>query len=340
MAGLLSKLRSVFGSESPKPKPKAPIQSVDHRAEAKQPSTFSLLTAQYGFYSTILGNIDDQKPLSVPQKLVIDILEKSLSQKSYRLKAVPRLPSIIPKLLQRLRDPKSALVDYVKIINKDPAMSTSVLKLANSVYFNPVAKRVSSIETAVVKLGTEGLRSVMSAAVMQPVIQRKSYYYSEFGHKLWTHSLHCAVACELIAKQRGIEPYKAYLLGLVHDIGKITIFNELSSQFEMNSSSEQPGYAAFAPMMQSTSEELSHTVAIDWELPEELCVALKQQVDLKAGDKIDKLAHLLYQANFACEIYAIAKVDESQNDAALQALEDMGLPLNLFEQLDKVSMDL
>lgn len=342
MAGLFSRFRSIFGSGSGNSTTVTPStnQLIDHRIETKLPTTFSLLTSQYGFYLTILGDIDDKKPLTVPQKLVQDILEKSLAQKSYRLKSVPRLPSIIPKLLQRLRDPKSALVDYVKIINKDPAMSTSVLKLANSVYFNPVAKRVSSIETAVVKLGTEGLRSVLSAAVMQPVIERKSYYYSEFGHKLWTHSLHCAVACELIAKQRGIEPYKAYLLGLIHDIGKITIFNELSAQFEMNNSPDQPGYAAFAPMMQSTSEKLSHTVAEDWELPEELCLALKQQVNLKAGDKIDKLAHLLYQANLACEIYAIMHHDESQTDAALQALKDMNLPLNLFQQLDLVSMDL
>ena len=337
MSGLLSRFRSVFGSTTQKP-----AQQPDDGIAVELPSTYSLLTAQYGFYSTILGKIDDNRPLSVPQKLVISVVEKTLADKEKRIKAVPRLPSVIPKLLQSLRDPRSSASDYVKIINKDPALSTAVLKLANSVYFNPSAKKVNSIETAVVKLGIEGLRSVLSTAVMQPVIQRKSYYYSEFGHKLWAHSVCCAVACELIAKERQLEPFKAYLLGLVHDMGKITIFSELSNQFQQNRGQENsdPGYAAFAPLMQSTSETLSRKIAQDWSLPEEICDALKQQIHLSAGDMVSPYAHVLYQANLACEIYAIAKHDPSQLPGAEQAMVDMKLPADLFEQLDSVSVDL
>ena len=337
MAGLLTRFRSVFGSSNNKQQ-----RQLDDGIEVSHPSTFSILTAQYGFYGTILGEIDDQKPLSLPQKLVLNVVDKKLQDKQQRIKAVPRLPSVIPRLLQSLRDPKSSATDYVQIINKDPTMSTAVLKLANSAYFNPIGKRITSIETAVVKLGIEGLRTVLSAAVMQPVIQRKSYYYTEFGHKLWGHALCCAVACELIAKQRGLEPFKAYLLGLVHDIGKITIFSELSSQFQLNQAQDQskPGYAAFAPFMQSTSETLSHTVAKDWDMPEEICAALEQQINLTAGDQIGPYAHVLYQANLACEIYAIAKQDPSQSTAAEQAINDMALPNTLFEQLDSINVQL
>ncbi|WP_101759892.1 HDOD domain-containing protein [Oceanicoccus sp. KOV_DT_Chl] len=342
MAGLLTRFRSVFGSNNTRNNDSNPLPPTGDSIEVCHPSTFSILTAQYGFYSTILGNIDDQKPLSLPQKLVLTVVEKSLADQQKRIKAVPRLPSVIPRLLQSLRDPKSSATHYVQIINKDPAMSTAVLKLANSAYFNPIGKRITSIETAVVKLGIEGLRTVLSAAVMQPVIQRKSYYYTEFGHKLWTHALCCAVACEQIAKQRGLEPFKAYLLGLVHDIGKITIFSELSSQFQLNQNQEQnkPGYAAFAPLMQSTSETLSHTVAKDWSLPEEICSALAQQINLTAGKHIGPYAHILYQANLICEIYAIAKQDDTQMPAAEQALQDMALPDNLFKLLDSISVQL
>lgn len=340
MSGFLSRFRSAIGTAKK-------TQTVDEQHpissyEVVQPSTYSLLTAQYGFYGTILGNIDDKRPLSVPQKLVISVVEKSLEDKERRIKSVPRLPSVIPKLLQSLRDPKSSATDYVKIINKDPALSTAVLRLANSVYFNPTAKKVNSIETSVVKLGIEGLRGVLSTAVMQPVIQRKSYYYSEFGHKLWTHSVCCAVACEMIAKQRRLEPFKAYLLGLVHDMGKITIFSELSNQFQQNKSQDnaQPGYAAFAPLMQSTSESLSLTIARDWSLPDEICEALLQQINLKPGQKIGAYAHVLYQANLACELYAIARHNPDELEQAQQALKDLQLPENMFEMLDSVTVDL
>lgn len=342
MSGILSRFRSALGSAKSSHRNPETGEQPEQLLEVTQPSTYSVLTAQYGFYNTILGDIDDRQPLSVPQKLVISVVEKSLEEKERRMKAVPRLPSVIPKLLQSLRDPKSSATDYVKIINKDPALSTAVLKLANSVYFNPSSKKVNSIETAVVKLGIDGLRSVLSTAVMQPVIQRKSYYYSEFGHKLWSHSVCCAVACEIIAKKRALEPYKAYLLGLVHDIGKITIFSELSTQFQQNKGQDnaQPGYAAFAPLMQSTSEKLSYTVARDWSLPDEICEALLQQVNLKSGVKISPYAHVLYQANLACEIYAIARHDPEQLAGAERAIMDMHLPADLFAQLDNVTVDL
>lgn len=336
MTGLLSRFRTVFGSKSSSKQQRISSDGI----EVTQPSTFSILTAQYGFYDAVLGNIDDQKPLSVPQKLVQTVVQKSLTNKDSRIKAVPRLPSIIPKLMQTLRDPKAAVIDYIKIINKDPAISTTVLKLANSVYFNPSSKRITSVDTAVVKLGIDGLRLVLSAAVLQPVVQRKSYFYTEFGQKLWVHSLHCAVACELIAKQRALEPYKAYLLGLVHDMGKITVFSELSNQFQLNKTQDQPGYAAFAPLMQSNSETLSHLIAQDWELPEEICSALEQQINLKAGDVIGPYANVLFQANLITEIYAIANTHPEQKEAALKALTDLKLPLNLFEKLDSVNIEL
>lgn len=341
MAGLLSRFRSVFtnsGNTTAEPVESEKVDSL----EVAPPETFSLLTAQYGFYGTILGHIDEKQPLTVPQKLVVSVVEKSLEDREKRLKAVPRLPSVIPKLLQSLRDPNSSATDYVKIINKDPTLSAAVLRLANSVFFNPTPNKINSIETAVVKLGIEGLRGVLSAAVMQPVIQRKSYYYNEFGHKLWTHSVCCAVAAEQIARRRQLEPFKAYLLGLVHDIGKITIFSELSTQFRDNEApdSSQPGYAAFAPLMQTTSEALSCTVARDWALPDELCEALQQQVNLQPGKKLSPYAYVLYLANLAAEIYAIVRHDPEQLPAGEQALAEMNLPADLFEQLDRVSVDL
>src|SRR5690606_2800228 len=89
------------------------------------------------------------EPLTVPQKLVIDVVKESLAKKEYRLTAVPRLPMVIPKLLRSLRDPESSVRDYVAIVNKDAVMSAAVLKLANSVYSNPIGSYIGDIERAI-----------------------------------------------------------------------------------------------------------------------------------------------------------------------------------------------
>lgn len=278
-----------------------------------------------------------ERPLTVPQKLVMDVVRDNFSKKEQRIYAVPRLPSVIPKLLRSLRDPDSSAKDYVAIVNKDPAMSAAVLKLANSVYFNPVGSYIGDIERAIVKLGSDGLRSVLSAAVMQPIIQRESPYFSQTGQRLWMHSLNTAVACELIGQHRGMERFKVYLMGLVHDVGKITLFSELCKQYQLNGD-EEPGQNAFIPPMHRLSGQLSCAIAKDWQLPEEIITALQEQIEAVPGKAVSQYGQLLYQANVACEAYAYTPLHKRSRLTPIAT--DLGLPKDLFVKLQEVSTQL
>lgn len=283
-----------------------------------------------------LSKASGHRELTVPEKLVIELVINNLRRRELRIQAVPRLPSVIPKLLRSLRDPKSSTRHYVEIINKDPVMSAAVIKLSNSAYFNPHNKPIDDIDFAVVKLGIDGLRAVLSAAVMQPIIQRESPYFSQTGQRLWMHSLNCAVACEAIGLERGMDRYKVYLMGLVHDIGKITLFSELCKQFKLNNTSGQDlDYSSFAPPMKKISAHLSYVIAKDWELPDDICTALQQQVGLTAGTQVDGYTHLLYQANLATEAYATTPY--SKRNTLEGIVKPLNLPPDLWKTLDRVS---
>lgn len=296
-------------------------------------SKLSSQQSAQAFYRFIFTNSQNDA-LTVPQKLVMNVVRDTLCKKEPRLKAVPRLPMIIPKLFKSLRDPKSSAKDYVEIVNKDPVMSAAVLKLANSVYFNPTGSRIEDIERAIVKLGIDGLRSVLSAAVMQPIIQKDSPYYSQTGLKLWTHSLNTAVACEVIGHSRQMERFKVYLLGLVHDIGKITLFSELCQQYKLNGDAS-PGKNAFIPPMSKLSTQLSYLIAKDWQLPDEICLALREQINIAPGKLISPYGQLLYQANIACEAYAFTP--RNKHKALSVITNELKLPDNLFNRLNEVS---
>lgn len=320
-------LSNVFSSAA---KPKA--------IEVTEPKIYSIKNAQEAYYRYLFPS-NTEHPLSLPQKLVIDVVKEALQKKPARQKAVPHLPHVIPRLMRSLRDPDSSVRDYVEIINKDPVMTAAVLKLGNSVYFNPIGKRIDDIERAVVKLGLEGLRAVLSAAVMQPIIQRESAYFSQCGQRMWQHSLTTAVCSEVIAKLRGQETFKVYLLGLVHDIGKITIFSELCKQFKKNGEEIPPGYNAFVPLMKILSPAVSYWVAKDWDLPSEICKALAEQVNIQPGTKVSSFAHTLYQANMVAEVYTTAFHGKNKK-LAHNVLAGLDLPSNIFETLDSISVEL
>jgi len=151
------------------------------------------------------------------------------------------------------------------------------------------------------------------------------------------HSLNCAVTCELIAEHRNIEKFKVYIMGLVHDIGKTTIFSELCKQFKINGEDVQPGYNAFVPLMKVMSNAVSYWVAKDWELPVDICKALAEQVNIQPGNTVSPYAHVLYQANMAAEAYAT--LYKSNEYLAMTILEKLELPPDLYENLEKLSND-
>lgn len=311
-------------------------EEEDDRLIVTEPKLYTLNYSQEAYYRYLYPKKTAQR-LTVPQKLVVGMVKNSLQQKDVRTRAVPRLPAVIPKLLKSLRDPDSAAKHYVDIVNKDPVMSAAVLKLANSVYFNPIGKRIHDIERAVVKLGIDGLRSVLSAAVMQPIIQRDSAYFSQTGIKMWQHSLTCAVACEIIAEHRNMEKFKVYVMGLVHDIGKTTIFSELCKQFKKNGEEVKPGYNAFVPIMKVMGHPVSYWVSKDWDLPQDVCAALAEQAAIKPGAKVSPYAHVLYQANLVAEAHVTLK--KRNEKIALQVLEELELPINMYETLDQLTRE-
>ncbi|WP_075185319.1 HDOD domain-containing protein [Teredinibacter haidensis] len=301
-----------------------------------EPKQLSIRDSESIYYSHLYPKTTETA-LTLPQKLVVDMVKTSLQKKEVRNKAVPRLPTVIPRLLRSLRDPESSARDYVDIIDKDPVMSATVLKLANSVYFNPIGARINDIERAVVKLGIDGLRSVLSAAVMQPIVQRESTYFSRTGQKMWHHSLSCAVACEQIAEHRQQEKFKVYVMGLVHDIGKITVFSELCKQFKLNEEDVKPGNNAFSPIMKVLAPAVSYWVAKDWDLPKDICKAIAEQLNLQPGNKLSPYGHILYQANMVTECHATIR--HKNESLANSVLKELDLPENLYEKLDQLSRE-
>ena len=193
--------------------------------------------AQYrqAIFGTAIGDVG-----SVPEKLVGQAIAQQVRDSEQRRNAVPRLPAIIPLLLRQLRDPHASARDYVAVIKQDPVVAAAVLKIANSVYFNPYRKNVENFEHAVATLGIDGLRMVLSTAVLQPIVRGQN---SKLPQKIWDHSLACAVCCQQLAERAHSDGFKAYLLGLVHDVGAVTLFNQVQAQSAAHLNGQAPGMA-------------------------------------------------------------------------------------------------
>ncbi len=299
----------------------------------EEPESLGLRDSHNHFIETLLGHAitaNSPPPSLHEQKQLIHTVREALQNKAVRLRVVPHLPRIIPKLIRSLRDPNSSPQHYKKIIEKDPCISAAVLKLVNSAYFNPLKRRILHIDTAIIKIGTDGLRSVIAAAVMQPVIQQKSAHFGKCNDQLWQHSLLCATACQIIAKQHNQDPVKAYMLGLAHEIGTITLLSELSKHLS-NQQMPLTHLDIYTPLIQNMAPALSYWIAKDWELPNDICHALLEQISTTTGDGVSALGYTLHKANLLCEIYE--STYQSNPHYAQQLALELNVQEDIFEQL-------
>ena len=271
------------------------------------------------------GNIN-----SVPERLVAQTIAQQVRDSSTRRNAVPRLPAIIPLLLQQLRDPNASARDYVAVIRQDPVVAAAVLKIANSVYFNPYGKKIENFEHAVVTLGIDGIRLVLSTAVLQPIVRGQN---SKLPQKIWDQSLACAVCCQQLAQRAHLDPFKAYLLGLVHDVGVVTLFNQLQLR-----SVEFLGTQAFSPalllqLVDELAQPLTYWIAQDWQLPADIVRALAAQAEMP-NDKQPVLSGILRRANCISEAYLLVQMGLLEREILEGFIKQLACPDNLLRQLD------
>ena len=132
-------------------------------------------------------------------------------------KDIPPMPNVMVKALSVIKNPTTGIAELAKIMHVDQAIATKTLSLVNSAFYG-FRQKITSINKALVVLGMMKAKNIiMSLALKQMMTTQGS-------RELWEHSIKCAVASELLAKEyKVINPDDAFVIGFLHDIGKMLL---------------------------------------------------------------------------------------------------------------------
>jgi len=158
------------------------------------------------------------------------------------------------------------------------ALATRVLKLVNSSYFG-LRREITSIQHAVMVLGTAQLRSLVLSGAVSELFDRQGVVGSFSRAEFWKHSIAAAAASRAIAAEsRLVDPEIAFTAGLIHDMGKVVIDRHLHADFILIvTRMEQDGLPmreAEAAVLGVTHEEIGNHLAMHWNLPQILREAI------------------------------------------------------------------
>ncbi|MDX1589114.1 MAG: HDOD domain-containing protein [Oleiphilaceae bacterium] len=177
---------------------------------------------------------------------------------------MPSLPQVVQQLLEACQ----AQADYNQLgqlISQDAGLSARVLALANSCFFHG-HRPVSKLSEALLRLGTERLRSMALTVALQQYLHTLGAEQQQQLRDTWRDALACALLGRSLASLTGYPAAEdAFLAGLLHNIGDLI-------QLAQHQNADAPQPRGAPPQ----SDELSARLASHWQLDPPIVEAIAQ----------------------------------------------------------------
>jgi putative nucleotidyltransferase with HDIG domain len=183
----------------------------------------------------------------------------------------------------------------VDLISYGGSVAAQVLRLANSPLYG--RRQTETVRSAVMAPGLERMRSLLFGLCVNRVIPQDKWVIEP--DTFWRHSLGCALVTQRMAKKIGYpEPEKAYLAGLLHDLGFLVNSVLYTQDFRecLRRAAEQhvPLYVIEQQVLGFTHCETGQMLCEHWGLSKELVDAARCHHDislLPTGGSLACLVH-------------------------------------------------
>jgi HD-like signal output (HDOD) protein len=220
------------------------------------------------------ASLDDLRREPTPAELAeLEPAARVLGDLELQAKYLPRRPSLLPRLMGAINSDSNSMREMARIIGEDGTLLGGLLKLSNSAFYGVRRhKPIESVEKAVTLVGTDGLRSLVTTALLHPVMTGTRGPFSSFAEATWEHSQYSAACAELHAIHiEGADAFSARLLVLLRGLASNAVFRIAREHcLAMNN----PPPAAMAKLLDDWVPSMALRIAENWQLPMELCNVL------------------------------------------------------------------
>jgi len=190
---------------------------------------------------------------------------------------IASLPSIYLRIVDLANSPNSTNNDFVNVISEDIGLSARLLKLVNSAFFGYPSK-VDSLSRAVAIIGIKQLQDLALATSIFDTFKNISNDFVTM-ESFWKHSIACGVIARILANyRREFNVERAFVSGLLHDIGRLIMFmlipNEVKTIFDTAQSKNLFLYQAEKEVLGFTHAAVGGALLKHWKLPEQIVAAV------------------------------------------------------------------
>lgn len=136
---------------------------------------------------------------------------------------IPAFSPLAVRSLQLLNDPGLTNDYFARLLQKDNELllGQRILRVANSSYYAPRTP-INNVADAISRIGRQQVYNTVLVAAVGKLYNSEDPYIQ----KLWNHAIATGIASLALAKSHRCSLLnEAFLAGLLHDIGKLIVYN-------------------------------------------------------------------------------------------------------------------
>lgn len=251
------------------------------------------------------------------------------------------LPQVTTKVLQYLEREDFNFKDLAKLIEADPALSIKLIKVANSPMFATRAE-IDSIQQAVQILGMNRVANlVLAVSIFSKFVILENSKLVDYVNKFWWHSSCTGIVAKSISKKLGLNfNEKEFIIGLLHDIGKLAMLQYKSDAYikviELIDYDYEDPLKASLKFFDCNHIDVTNAILEKWNMPKDFIRVVSRDFEKCKDNNEKNILAVVFLANVFCEIwgsgfYGGIKEVEIQKETYWQVLKQLNPRLETFD---------
>lgn len=114
-------------------------------------------------------------------------------------------------------------------LGQDPSLMQGLLRQANGAFYGGGLKPILGVGAAIDRVGMSATRAIVLASCVDGLLSKPGAPYDAMLSSVWAHMVNTGPFARIIAPAFGADAEEAFAVALLHDVGKLVIFDRISA---------------------------------------------------------------------------------------------------------------
>ncbi|WP_424191558.1 HDOD domain-containing protein [Ampullimonas aquatilis] len=219
------------------------------------------------------------------------------------------IPAELGDILRVLDEDDLNYAELSEKLAREQSVVAKLLRVANSSFYGNTGE-VETLQRAFQILGLANTRAIVATVlVIARMPKDQNSLLDRFA--FWQHTLTVAVCAQQLARYAGLSTDRAFIAGLLHDLGKMMLYIYLPEQareiYEGVQEQDQFGMTHELSLLGFNHAELGAELARSWQFPEGIILPIRWHHEPEQSS--DALASVVHVADVIAHLLDLGHTD-------------------------------